>query len=130
MRLSDRIFRRWASSMGSLGHRATAAQRTDCLELTRDDRLGADGALVLAWMTVYCCQWTPSGRRNKIRWADARDVAAIVRVINRAFRTAESFFVEGDRVCAEILQPMLAKGNFLFAETPPDSRLRVRRAAR
>ena len=56
------------------------------------------------------------GDEIKIRWADAGDGAAIVRVINRAFRTAESFFVEGDRVSAEILQPMLAKGNFLLAE--------------
>jgi GNAT superfamily N-acetyltransferase len=56
------------------------------------------------------------GDEIKIRWADAGDGAAIVRVINRAFRTAESFFVEGDRVSAEILQPMLAKGNFLLAD--------------
>jgi len=52
----------------------------------------------------------------KIRWAEARDVAAIVRVINLAFRAAESFFVEGDRINIEILQPMLDKGNFLLAE--------------
>jgi N-acetylglutamate synthase-like GNAT family acetyltransferase len=52
----------------------------------------------------------------KIRWADARDVAAIVRLINLAFRAAESFFVERDRITAEILQPMLEKGNFLLAE--------------
>jgi N-acetylglutamate synthase-like GNAT family acetyltransferase len=57
------------------------------------------------------------GDEIKIRWADAGDGAAIVRVINRAFRAAESFFVEGDRVSPEILQPMLAKGNFLLAET-------------
>jgi predicted N-acetyltransferase YhbS len=54
----------------------------------------------------------------KIRWAEARDVSAVVRVINLAFRAAESFFVEGDRVTTEILQPMLAKGNFLLAEDP------------
>jgi N-acetylglutamate synthase-like GNAT family acetyltransferase len=52
----------------------------------------------------------------KIRWAEARDVPAIVRLINFAFRAAESFFVEGDRVTPEILQPMLATGNFLLAE--------------
>ena len=52
----------------------------------------------------------------QIRLADARDVAAIVRVINVAFRAAETFFIEGDRITAEILQPMLDKGNFLVAE--------------
>jgi|SRR5271169_2790808 ribosomal protein S18 acetylase RimI-like enzyme len=52
----------------------------------------------------------------KIRWAEARDAADIVRLINVAFRAAESFFVEGDRISAESLQPMLDKGNFLLAE--------------
>jgi GNAT superfamily N-acetyltransferase len=52
----------------------------------------------------------------QIRWAVARDVPAIVRVINMAFRAAESFFVEGDRISTEILQPMLDKANFLLAE--------------
>lgn len=52
----------------------------------------------------------------KIRWAETRDVAAIVRVINLAFCVAESFFVEGDRINGGILQPMLDKGNFLLAE--------------
>jgi GNAT superfamily N-acetyltransferase len=52
----------------------------------------------------------------KFRWAVARDVAAIVRVINLAFRAAESFFIERDRITAEMLQPMLEKGNFLLAE--------------
>jgi GNAT superfamily N-acetyltransferase len=52
----------------------------------------------------------------KIRWAETRDEAAIVRVINLAFRAAESFFVEGDRISAELLKPMLEKGNFLLAE--------------
>jgi N-acetylglutamate synthase-like GNAT family acetyltransferase len=54
----------------------------------------------------------------QIRWAEPRDVAAIVRVINVAFRAAEGFFVEGDRIAAEILRPMLEKGNFLLAEDP------------
>jgi GNAT superfamily N-acetyltransferase len=53
---------------------------------------------------------------TQIRWAEARDVAAIVRVINLAFRAAEDFFVEGDRINVETLQPMLATGNFLLAE--------------
>ena len=52
-----------------------------------------------------------------IRWADARDVGAVVRVINVAFRAAESFFVDRDRISAETLRPMLEKGNFLLAES-------------
>jgi N-acetylglutamate synthase-like GNAT family acetyltransferase len=52
----------------------------------------------------------------QIRWAQARDVAGIVRLINLAFRAAESFFVEGDRITPEILRSMLDKGNFLLAE--------------
>jgi GNAT superfamily N-acetyltransferase len=52
----------------------------------------------------------------EIRWAETRNVAAIVRVINLAFRAAESFFVDRDRISAETLQPMLDKGNFLLAE--------------
>ena len=58
----------------------------------------------------------PVGDEITIRWADARDVAAIVRVINVAFRAAESFFVERDRISAETLRPILEKGNFLLAE--------------
>jgi N-acetylglutamate synthase-like GNAT family acetyltransferase len=52
----------------------------------------------------------------QIRWAEPRDTAAIVRLINQAFRAAESFFVEGDRITPEISQLMLEKGNFLLAE--------------
>jgi GNAT superfamily N-acetyltransferase len=39
-----------------------------------------------------------------------------VRLINVAFRAAESFFVDGDRITPRILRPMLEKGNFLLAE--------------
>ena len=52
----------------------------------------------------------------RIRWAEARDVATIVRVINLAFGAAERFFIERDRISAEALQPMLETGNFLLAE--------------
>jgi GNAT superfamily N-acetyltransferase len=58
---------------------------------------------------------TPVSDEINFRWADARDVAAIVRVINVAFRAAESFFVEGDRISAETVQAMLGNGNFLLA---------------
>jgi GNAT superfamily N-acetyltransferase len=39
-----------------------------------------------------------------------------VWVINLAYRTAESFFIERDRITPEILRAMLEKGNFLLAE--------------
>jgi N-acetylglutamate synthase-like GNAT family acetyltransferase len=49
--------------------------------------------------------------------AQARDLAAILRLINLAYRAAESFFVERDRIASEVLRPMLDKGNFLLAES-------------
>jgi N-acetylglutamate synthase-like GNAT family acetyltransferase len=52
----------------------------------------------------------------QIRWAEVRDVGAIVRVINLAFRTAEIFFIERDRITPEMLRPLLEKGDFLLAE--------------
>jgi GNAT superfamily N-acetyltransferase len=52
----------------------------------------------------------------QIRWAEARDVAAIARVVNLAFRRAERFFVEGDRIDAATLRTMMAKGKFIVAE--------------
>lgn len=51
-----------------------------------------------------------------IRWAEAGDVDAIARVVNGAFRRAESFFVERDRIDGETLRRMMAKGKFLLAE--------------
>jgi predicted N-acetyltransferase YhbS len=51
-----------------------------------------------------------------IRWAQAGDVDAILRVVNLAFRRAESFFVEGDRIDAKSLRRMMEKGKFLLAE--------------
>ncbi|MFZ0885135.1 MAG: GNAT family N-acetyltransferase [Candidatus Acidiferrales bacterium] len=51
-----------------------------------------------------------------IRWAVAGDVDAIARVVNVAFRRAESFFVERDRIDGETLRRMMEKGRFLLAE--------------
>lgn len=56
------------------------------------------------------------GDELQIRWADAGDVEAIMRVVNVAFRSAESFFVEGDRIDAEKLGKMMEKGRFLVAK--------------
>jgi GNAT superfamily N-acetyltransferase len=52
----------------------------------------------------------------QIRWAVADDVDAVARVVNVAFRRAESFFVERDRIDAETLRRMMQKGKFLLAE--------------
>jgi predicted N-acetyltransferase YhbS len=52
----------------------------------------------------------------QIQWAVAGDVDAIARVVNAAFRRAESFFVERDRIDAETLRRMMQKGKFLLAE--------------
>jgi N-acetylglutamate synthase-like GNAT family acetyltransferase len=67
-------------------------------------------------VTIYPAGYKPLSNNVQIRWAEARDAAAIVRLINLAFRAAESFFVEGDRITAEILRPMLQRGKFLVAE--------------
>jgi GNAT superfamily N-acetyltransferase len=56
------------------------------------------------------------GDELRIRWAGAGDVDAIARVVNVAFRRAESFFVERDRINAEKLRPMMEKGRFVLAE--------------
>src|SRR5579863_6169506 len=56
------------------------------------------------------------GDELQIRWAVAGDVDAIARVVNAAFRRAESFFVERDRIDAETLRRMMEKGRFLVAE--------------
>jgi predicted N-acetyltransferase YhbS len=55
------------------------------------------------------------GKEIQIRLAEARDVAAVVRLINVAFRAAESFFVASNRISCAALQLMLDKGNFLLA---------------
>ncbi len=39
-----------------------------------------------------------------------------MRVINAAFRAAESFFIERDRVNLESMRPFLQKGKFLVAD--------------
>jgi GNAT superfamily N-acetyltransferase len=56
------------------------------------------------------------GDELRIRWAVAGDVDAIARVVNAAFRRAESFFVERDRIDAQTLRRMMEKGKFLLAE--------------
>jgi N-acetylglutamate synthase-like GNAT family acetyltransferase len=52
----------------------------------------------------------------EVREAVPQDIDAIMDVINAAFRKAESFFIERDRVNIEYMQPLLQKGKFLVAD--------------
>lgn len=56
------------------------------------------------------------GDELQVRRAVAGDVDAIAQVVNVAFRRAESFFVERDRIDAQTLRKMMEKGKFLLAE--------------
>jgi predicted N-acetyltransferase YhbS len=53
----------------------------------------------------------------KIRTADLSDSETIAGVINAAFRIAEGFFVDGNRVSLEEVHQHLTTGVFLVAET-------------
>jgi GNAT superfamily N-acetyltransferase len=64
----------------------------------------------------------PAGGRRyegctvQFRIAAVEDVDGITAVINAAFRKAESFFIERDRIDAESVRVLMAKGQFLLAE--------------
>jgi len=51
----------------------------------------------------------------QIRLAENRDAEGIVSVINAAFRKAESFLIDRDRVDLQAVHEMLQKGSFLVA---------------
>jgi GNAT superfamily N-acetyltransferase len=51
-----------------------------------------------------------------LRLAEIQDAEAIVAVINSAFRQAESFFIDRDRVDLEAVRELLRKGKFLVAD--------------
>ena len=52
----------------------------------------------------------------RLRIAETRDTEAIVSVINAAFRKAEGFLVDRDRIDLQTVQELLQKGTFLVAE--------------
>ena len=52
----------------------------------------------------------------QIRVGDSRDADAIVSVINVAFRLAEGFLLDRDRIDLETVQELFQKGIFLAAE--------------
>ncbi|MGA9980973.1 MAG: GNAT family N-acetyltransferase [Candidatus Sulfotelmatobacter sp.] len=51
-----------------------------------------------------------------IRGADSEDAEAVSRVINAAFRKAESFLIDRDRIDLQTVQELLRTGTFLVAE--------------
>ena len=52
----------------------------------------------------------------QVRVAETRDADAIVSVINVAFRLAEGFLLDRDRIDSETVRELLQKGTFLVAE--------------
>lgn len=52
---------------------------------------------------------------SAVRRAEASEAEPIARVINAAFRPAEEFFVEGDRISVDEVRRMFGKGAFLVA---------------
>jgi hypothetical protein len=52
----------------------------------------------------------------RLRIADIRDAEAIVSVINAAFRKAEGFLVDRDRIDLQTVRELLQKGSFLVTE--------------
>ena len=51
-----------------------------------------------------------------IRHAVISDADAVTDLINRAFRRAESFLIDGDRIDLQSVQDLLGKGTFVLAE--------------
>lgn len=51
----------------------------------------------------------------QIRVAEIHDAEAIAAVINAAFRRAESFFIDGDRIDLDTVRRLLQTGKFLIA---------------
>lgn len=51
-----------------------------------------------------------------IRSAELSDVAGVTALINAAFRKAESFFTDGDRINSESIRSLMDKGQFLVIE--------------
>src|ERR1044071_2690098 len=56
-------------------------------------------------------------KTDSTRIATPADAAKITGVINAAFRIAEEFFVDGNRITQAEVEKLLEKGVFLLAET-------------
>lgn len=59
----------------------------------------------------------PRPQKLSVRRASRDDISAIVSLVNRAFEV-ELFFLNGDRTSVENVTEMMAKGDYLLAETP------------
>lgn len=51
-----------------------------------------------------------------LRLAASQDAEAITTLINCAFRKAEAFFIDGDRIDEESVRSLMDKGKFLITE--------------
>jgi len=51
----------------------------------------------------------------QLRLAEIQDAESITIVINSAFRKAEAFFIDGDRIDVESVRSLMEKGQFLIA---------------
>jgi predicted N-acetyltransferase YhbS len=60
---------------------------------------------------------TTPGQLIQVRIATPADAAQITAVINAAFRIAEEFFIDGNRITQHEVEQLLTKGSFLVAET-------------
>lgn len=56
-------------------------------------------------------------KTDSTRIATPADAAKITSVINAAFRIAEEFFIDGNRITQAEVENLLKKGSFLLAET-------------
>jgi N-acetylglutamate synthase-like GNAT family acetyltransferase len=53
----------------------------------------------------------------QVRLAESQEAEAIVAVINAAFRHAEAFLIDRDRIDLETVRSLLQKGKFLVADS-------------
>ena len=55
----------------------------------------------------------------EIRVAESKDANDITRVINAAFRKAETFLIDQDRIDLETVRSLMQKGKFLRQNSSP-----------
>ena len=70
---------------------------------------------LLVWFYLNFLMTTPNAAA-RIRLAVPADAARITAVINAAFRIAEEFFIDGNRITQAEVEQLLAKGAFIVAE--------------
>jgi len=70
---------------------------------------------LLVWFYLNFLMTSPN-TAPAIRLAAPADAARITAVINAAFRIAEGFFIDGNRITQQEVEQSLTKGAFLLAE--------------